>query len=175
MIPSVTEEVLDGGLNQVEPSALTPIFFGKSSLGTTNALEFFSRDTALKTARGDGPVVEAALHALTQGGGPVGVVSCDATIAASNGAAQRVGTVGPAIAWSGTATLDARIRVKITQSGVRGKAKFVYTCDDFLGSLDSERTYSEELAVPRSRRAALSRWRTSGLRRPLPLRRPQRS
>ncbi len=147
-IPSVTEEVLDGGLGLVEPSALTPIFFGKSSLGTTNELKFYNQDTALKTDRGDGPVVEAALHALSQGGGPCGVISCDATIAASNGAAQRVGAVGPAVAWTGTATLDARCRVKITQSGVRGKAKFVYTCDDFVGALDSERTYSEELAVP---------------------------
>jgi hypothetical protein len=147
-IPSVTEEVLDGGLSQVEPSALTPIFFGKSSLGTTNELKFYNQDTALKTARGDGPVVEAALHALTQGGGPVGVISCDATIAASNGAPQRVGSTGPAVTYTGTANLDARFRIKITSGGVRGKAKFVYTCDDFLGALDSERTYSEELAVP---------------------------
>lgn len=147
-IPSVDEEVLDGGLNQIEPSALTPIFFGKSSLGTANALSFYSLDTALKTAKGDGPVVEAALHALTQGGGPVGVVSCDATIAGSNGSAQRVGSAGPAVAYSGTSTLDARFRAVVTASGVRGKAKFKYTCDDFLGALDSERTYSEELTIP---------------------------
>jgi hypothetical protein len=147
-IPSVTEEVLDGGLNQVEPTDMTPIFFGKSSLGTPNALVFYNEDNAIKTARGDGPVVEAALHALTQGGGPVGIVSCDASIAASNGSAERVGAVGPAVTYSGTATLDARWRAKITQGGVRGKARFVYTCDDFVGAIDSERTYSEELAVP---------------------------
>lgn len=147
-IPSVTEEVLDGGLNQIEPSALTPIFFGKSSLGTPNTLNFYSLDNALKTDKGDGPVVEAALHALTQGGGPVGVISCDATIAATNGSAQRVGSAGPAVGWAGTATLDARIRAVVTSGGVRGKAKFKYTCDDFLGAVDSERTYSEELTIP---------------------------
>lgn len=148
MIPSVTEEVLDGGLAQVEPSDLTPIFFGKSSLGTPNTIDYYSRDTALKEAKGDGPVVEAALHALTQGGGPVGVVSCDATIAGSNGSEQRVGSVGPAVTYSGTATLDARFRIVIVEGGVRGKAKFKYTCDDYAGALSSERTYSEELVVP---------------------------
>lgn len=147
-IPSVEEEVLDGGLNQVEPSDMTPVFFGKSSLGTPNALVFYSSDTSIKQQRGDGPVVEAALHALAQGGGPVGIVSCDATIAASNGSAQRVGSTGPAVSYSGAATLDARLRIKMTQSGVRGKGRFVYTCDDFPGALDAERTYSEELAVP---------------------------
>jgi hypothetical protein len=146
-IPEVTEEVLDGGLNQVEPSDMTPIFFGKTSLDTPNVVRYYSSDTALKAQKGDGPAVESALHALAQGG-PVGLISCDATIAASNGAPQRVGATGPAVTYTGTATLDARFRAKITQGGVRGKARFVYTCDDYPGAVDAERTYSEELAVP---------------------------
>lgn len=147
-IPSVTEEVLDGGLGQVEPTDMTPIFFGRSSLDTPNVIRYYSRDTAVKEQKGDGPVVEAALHALTQGGGPVGVVSCDPTIAATNGSAQRVGSVGPAVAYTGSATLDARFRAVITEGGVRGKAKFKYTCDDYPGALAAERTYSEEMTVP---------------------------
>ncbi|MFO7179578.1 MAG: hypothetical protein DIU78_012850 [Pseudomonadota bacterium] len=146
-IPSVTERVRDFGLGVTPPASMTPVIFGVSSQGDTNKLEQYATVQALKDARGEGPAVETAAHVLSQGGGPIYFIGADPTIAASNGSVQYAGT-GPAITVSGSATLDARVRVKIVERGIRGTAKFVYSCDDFEGALDSERTYSETLTVP---------------------------
>lgn len=146
-IPSVKERVRDFGLGIVAPAVMTPVILGVASLGTPNQLAFYSDVQTLKDERGEGPGVEAAAHVLSQGGGPIGFVGIDPSIAASNGSVQYAGT-GPLISVSGNATLDARFRIKILKRGILGSATFAYCCDDFPGATDSERTYSEELVVP---------------------------
>jgi hypothetical protein len=244
-IPSVTEDIRDFGLGLTEPAVMTPVVYGVSSLGAHNVLEFYASQESLKDARGEGPAVEAAANILAKGGGPVGFLGADSTIAASNDAyaiatwgtpgsngsiTRSGGTTGPAIslaagapkvagqfkaeiqtggtlgtatfrwsldngatwiasgvvtaasvalgttgvtvnfpagsyvsaeayAWtatggggylsvSGTATLDAHLRIEILTGGARGTATFRYSCDAYSGDTLAERTYSETLTVP---------------------------
>lgn len=55
---------------------------------------------------------------------------------------------GGQIAVSGSAAVDARIRVEIVTSGALGVARFRYSVDGYSGDTTSERTYSENLYVP---------------------------
>lgn len=55
---------------------------------------------------------------------------------------------GGQIAVSGSATVDAHVRVEIMTSGALGVARFRYSCDGYSGDTASERTYSETLYVP---------------------------
>jgi hypothetical protein len=149
-IPSATERVRDFGLGIAALAVLTPIVYGVCGGGTANEAnepKLYADGETLKDERGEGPAVETACHIIANGGGPVLFIEADPTIAASNGAVQYSGD-GPTITISGTSRLDARLRIKIVERGIRGTAKFAYCVDDYDGATDDERTYSETLTVP---------------------------
>lgn len=141
-IPSAQETVRDFGLGLTQPAVMTPIVFGTSSLGATNALVFYADQQAMRDERGEGPAVELAANILANGGGPVGFVSADPTVAASNGdllatygaagtngAITRTGgTTGPAISLSGTAITGTYLmKVEVTTGGILGTALFKWS------------------------------------------------
>jgi hypothetical protein len=146
-IPSVKERVRDFGTGISEPAEMTPVVFGVSSLGAPNVAEFYGSTPALRDGRGEGPAVETAAHILDQGGGPLIFIGASPSIGASNSAVTQEGP-GAVVTISGDSTIDARLRLKILSSGLRGVATFAYTLDDFEGSRDQDRTYSEELTIP---------------------------
>lgn len=55
---------------------------------------------------------------------------------------------GGTITVTGTAALDALVRVEILSTGARGTATFRYSLDGYSGDTESERTYSEPLVTP---------------------------
>lgn len=146
-IPSAQETVRDPGLGPSGTIVTTPVLIGECSLGDDNSVKAFSSIGALFDERGVGPVVEAAAAILATIGGPVIVVKGATSVAASNGSVTASGG-GPTVSLSGTALLDANIRVVITLGGALGVGKFKYCLDDYSGAADSERTYSEDLLIP---------------------------
>lgn len=143
-IPSVRETVRDGGLGITQLATMLPIVLGVSSAGTTNVLEIYSSVQSLHDGRGEGNAVETAANILAMGGGPIGFLGLDSTIAGTNGSVSG----GAGLAISGEANFDARIRVEIMLGGALGVAKFRYCLDGYAGDTASERTYSETLTVP---------------------------
>ncbi len=146
-IPSITEIVRDYGMGLTSPASLLPVIFGVASAGAQSELTLFNSVSALRDAHGEGPGVEAAANVLAHGGGPVGFIRSDASVAASNGSVSQSGT-GPAVTISGAAAIDAHLVAKIVAGGALGTATFKYSCDAYSGDTESERTYSEVLTVP---------------------------
>lgn len=142
-IPSATEEVRDFGLGTTVPAVMTPVVYGVSSLGTQNVFKLYSSPQTLRDERGEGPAVELAVNMLENGGGPIGFVSADPSIAAANGevvpefvtpgtngAITRAGgTDGPAISVAGGPYVNASMQVKITTGGILGTGKFDWSRD----------------------------------------------
>jgi hypothetical protein len=146
-IPSANETVRDQGLGLVGNASLVPVVIGEASLGDDNSVKAFASVGKLVDERGQGPGVEAAALILALIGGPVIFVKCATAVAASNGSVTQSGA-GPEVTLTGTALLDANLRVVVTLGGALGTGKFKYCLDDFSGATDSERTYSEELIIP---------------------------
>lgn len=146
-IPSATETQRDFGLGLVSPASMMEIVMGVASSGTANVLNFFNDTSSLRDAYGEGPAVEHACNVLSQGGGPIGFIKSSASIAASNGSVTKSGS-GPDITLSGSAALDAHLRVEIVAGGALGTGTFRYSCDGYSGDTASERTYSENLLIP---------------------------
>src|SRR5690348_15604297 len=118
-IPNVRETVRDPGLGTSGVLALRPAIIGECSLGDDNSVKLFSSVGALVDERGQGPAVEAAALILALIGGPIVFVKSATTVAASNGSVTASGG-GPSVSLSGTALLDANIRVVITTGGALG-------------------------------------------------------
>lgn len=146
-IPSAKETVRDYGTGQSSPASMLEVAIGVASAGPQNELNFFSDVNTLRDTHGEGPGVEHVANVISKGGGPVGFVRPTAAVAASNGAVTKTGS-GPDITLSGTAALDARLRVEILTGGALGAAAFRYCCDGYAGDTASERTYSEKITVP---------------------------
>jgi len=141
-IPNATEQFRDFGLNFSTPASMRPVVFGTTSLGVTNKLAFYSDVQTLKDERGEGPAVETVANILANGGGPVGLVSADPTIAAvvgpmyatfgavgSNGSITRVGAVGPAITVSGAPNGHFAMKIEVTLGGTLGVSQFRWSLD----------------------------------------------
>lgn len=141
-IPKATETVRDFGLGLTRPASMMPLVIGVSSVGATNAVEFYASPTSLREARGEGPAVECAANILSQGGGPVGFVGTDSAIAGSlsqvlptYGTASTQGAItksgaGPTITVSGAAaTGHYLMRIEITTGGVLGTSQFRWSID----------------------------------------------
>ena len=95
-IPTVSENVRDGGLNQSEPASLLPIVIGPSSIGDAGVFGLFGSVNDLKDTYGEGVGVEQA-GSLFQAAKPIGFVKAAASVAAA------VGTVTGEFTEDGTA------------------------------------------------------------------------
>jgi len=146
-IPSAKESVRDFGTGQSQPASMRAVVIGAASAGPSNQLNFFGDTNTLRDTHGEGPGVEQVANIISKGGGPVGFVRPTTSIAASNGVVTKTGT-GPDITLSGSAALDARIRVEVMRGGALGVGAFRYCCDGYDGDTESERTYSETITIP---------------------------
>ncbi len=142
--PVAKETVRDFGTGISAAAVLTQILYGVTSLGAKNELAFYSSPSVLRDERGEGPAVEALANVLAKGGGPVGLISADPTIAASNGdvlgyygSAGTIGSVtnsggGPTVTLTGASTLHGtyQIRIEITLAGALNVGKFRWSKDN---------------------------------------------
>jgi len=146
-IPNSTENLRDPGLGQAALASAMPLVFGVTSGAVAkDTLYIYSNPQDLVSEQVGGPAVEKAAFILKQGGGPVGVIPGDPSIAASNGAVTQSGA-GPLITLANDATNDFYLYVKITKGGAVGTAKFQYSLDSFSGATNAQRTFSAEIVT----------------------------
>lgn len=146
-LPSSQETIRDPGIGLAQVAAMTPIVCGVTSSGTVDTLTWFTSSDSLVSALGDGPAVDEALHILQFGGGPVGVLKVDPSVAADNGSVTKSGS-GPDVSVAGSATNDFYVVIRIILGGALGTATFQYSLDGWDGATDDQRTWSGTLTVP---------------------------
>lgn len=140
-LPASRETQRDFGTGAVAPASMTPIVFGVSPLGARNALEWYSSPSTLFDARGDSAAVQHAANLLARGGGPIGFIGADPSIAAENdnvlgyyGDPGTIGTVtntggGPTVTLTGALRGSYAIRIEITTGGALGVGQFRWSLD----------------------------------------------
>lgn len=150
-IPKASETVRDFGTGVTQPASMTPIYYGYGSLATPHVLNFYSSPNTLRDESGEGHGVEAAVECLTNGGGPVGFIGSDPTIAATighvvgeysengtigavdfkNAADDGAGT-GPTVSLAGAATVTGSftLKIQIQTGGALGTGTFRWSRDD---------------------------------------------
>lgn len=149
-LPRATLTILDGALGILPPSIdSVHLKIGVCSSGTTNTVQAFADVAAMRTALGNGPLVEAVAGALvtpTQGVAPSPVYAMRIATAAS----AAVGAVTPTrvasstglVTTTGSVPLDSyEVIVKISRTGGRGVGAFQL-------SFDGGETYGAEVTIP---------------------------
>lgn len=149
-LPKATLTIQDGALGILPPSIdSTHLKIGVCSSGTTNTVQAFADVTAMRTALGNGPLVEAVAGALvtpTQGVAPSPVYAMRILTAAS----AAVGAVTPTrvasstglVTTTGSVPLDSyEVVVKISRAGIRATGAFKL-------SFDGGNTYGAEVTIP---------------------------
>jgi len=143
-IPDVFVTVQDGALGILPPpSENVHLKIGVATRGDINAVTPVSTLQQAKELFGSGPLVESIAVALTIGGPPVFAIRGNASVAGviTAGPATKTGTGD--IAAGGTPVDSYDLRIRITNSGGLGTARFQYT-------LDGGDTHSPEILVPSS-------------------------
>jgi len=141
-IPDSKQTIQDGALGVVETNDTgVQAKIGVCSLGTPNQVYTFADPTALQAALGTGPLVEAAVEALQEGGGPIVCVPATPSVAGTNGAVTHAGTGTSVMTVTGTPKDSYEVIAKVTNPGTvtAGDGTFQY-------SLDKGRTWSGDIA-----------------------------
>lgn len=141
-LPGVTINVQDGGLGVLPATGEgVHVKIGVASGGPVNEVLSFTDSRRAKEILVSGPLLEAIGVAFAQGAGLIYAVRVDANVAGTVSSVQKTGTGTGTLSASGS-PLDAyEVVVRITRTGARGTAAFVY-------SLDGGDDWSEEIAVP---------------------------
>lgn len=144
-IPDATLKIIDGqlGLLPQDTSGLQALI-GTSSLGTVGQVNEFGTITAVRTALGVGPLVEAAALVFANGAGPVICVKATSTTAGAAGSVTPVGT-GTSVVTVAGATTDAYNVIVLIKTGAAAVTSGIGT---FVYSLDGGATYSGEISLP---------------------------
>lgn len=141
-LPGQTITLRDGGLGLAVANPTKFLFVGPSSSGTANQITTHSRSQAVRSALGEGLVVEAACRALDVAGGSVDVLKTAASVAAANTDITKVGGhTGPTVTVAGNAVLPFDVVLTVRAGGTLGAGTFDY-------SLDGGKTRSEILTIP---------------------------
>lgn len=127
-IPEVTVTVQDHGLGSVPPSiAKASSKLGVCSRGAPNVVSGHSDITAMRTALGSGPLVEAIAQSLAVAGGPVYACPIDPTVAGTVGSVTHTGTGAGTVVPSKAP--DRVIIAKITTGGAIATMAFAISVD----------------------------------------------
>lgn len=151
-VPNQSLTVRDPGLGLAPEAASTFIFFGTSSHGNVNQLQYYSTKGQVLDELGDGPLAESLCYYLTVAGGPAIGVRVDHE---GNEGAVTMGTPARVSTSVGTVDVDAvddpgtpagpydayEGIVEITVSGALGAGEFRYT-------LDGGTSWSPSLVIP---------------------------
>lgn len=138
-IPAVTLTRKDPGTVKAVPGSVIPLVAGVSSSGTVGSLRQYSDEQALIDAYGYGPLVNAAIRCLREGGAPVVVCRLTGAVAAANGTVTQTGA-GPLPTLSGTPNDRYDVKIEIMLGGAVATSRFRY-------SLDNGLTYSSTRAT----------------------------
>lgn len=130
-LPGVTVTIRDPGLVRGGPSSQTALVYGTSSSGTANVVKLYSSPSAIVDEYTDGPLVEAALRTIKEGGRPVAICRSDSSVAAANGTVSQTGG-GPLPTLSGSATRRIDVILEILAGGTVGTATFRFSLDNGL-------------------------------------------
>lgn len=144
-IPEVSITIRDGGLGLAAGNDNgVPAFLGTCSSGTSYEVNEWTDPQTMRDTLGTGPLVEAAALALAIAGGPVVTVKAPSSTAGAAGSVTATQTGTATLAMTGAAYDAYTAKVLIVLGGATvaaGTATFKY-------SLDNERTYSAEIALP---------------------------
>ena len=149
-LPEVRLTILDGALGILPPSLdQVHLKVGVCNAGSTNVVQAFSDVSAMRTALGNGPLVEAIASCLvtpTQGRAPSPVyalrIATTATGSASSVTATRVASSTGTVATTGSAPVDSyEVRVRVAATGGRGVGTFQVSYDGGL-------TYGAATTIP---------------------------
>lgn len=148
--PNVKLTILDGALGILPPSIdQAHLKLGVCNAGATNTVQAFADVTAMRTALGNGPLVEALASSLvtpTQGQAPNPIyamrIATTAVGAAGSVTTTRVGTSTGTVVTTGSSPLDSyEVRVRIATAGVRGVGTYQLSYDGGL-------TYGAATTIP---------------------------
>lgn len=145
-IPDVTMTVTDGALGSVPASiANTHLKMGTSSAGTVNTIYSFTDKVTLANTLGQGPLVEAAAHALTVTGGPVYCMPINPSVIGVINATTHGGTGTPTV--TGVTTPAVPFNVKIIAGTTQSTVTFQVSVNggaysSTLGPLTNPYTYA---------------------------------
>ncbi|APD09748.1 hypothetical protein A0O31_01640 [Thermus brockianus] len=141
-LPGVTINVQDGNLG-VLPALGEGVHvkIGVASQGPVNEVVAVSDTKRAKEVFGSGPLLEAIGVAFAQGAGAIYAIRVNASVAGSVGSVTKTGTGTGTLAVSGNPSDAYELVVRITRTGARGTAAFIY-------SLDGGDNWSPEIAVP---------------------------
>lgn len=139
--PSANLTELDGGLGVLPPSSGKLLaVVGASSLGAINEPSTWRNPRAFAAAKGVGPGVEAAAHAMELYGKPVVFVRTGDAVAGDYGVIDETGVVGTAVITKTPATEpldDYEVVVEIIVGGTTGTTGITWRW-----SVDDGRTWS---------------------------------
>ncbi|ALJ90060.1 phage tail sheath protein [Thermus aquaticus Y51MC23] len=141
-LPGVTINVQDGNLG-VLPALGEGVHvkIGVASQGPVNEVVAVSDTKRAKEIFKSGPLLEAIGVAIAQGAGAIYAVRVNASVAGTVSSVTKAGSGTGTLTVTGN-PLDAyEVVVRITRTGARGTAAFVY-------SLDGGDNWSPEIAVP---------------------------
>ncbi len=133
-LPDVVINIQDGALGQVPPSiAGASLKIGVCSAGIVGTLYAQNDNGVARTNLGQGPMVEAVAHTLTQAGGPVYALPIEPSAYGSSGAISHTGSGSATITAGTTDTVGGigagpaeAIALKIVTGGANGTATFSY-------------------------------------------------
>lgn len=146
-IPDVDQTIANGGLGLSGVRATgIQVKVGCSSAGRPNQPKAYADGEQLKTDFGTGPMVEAALVALQQGG-PVVVCKTPSSTPGAAGAVTATKTGTGTVAVAGAALDAYDVEIEITADSGTALAG---NTGLFRFTLDGGRTWSEEYAIPAS-------------------------
>lgn len=138
---SISLEISDGALGILPPNTDNiHVKVGCCSLGTALEIYSFSDIKTLRETLGEGPLVEAAAHALLVAGGPVYCVRVTPDTAGVASAITKSGS-GPTVTVAGAAYDTYSVKVLITKGGILGAGKCKI-------SLDGGENYLGEILIP---------------------------
>lgn len=148
--PQVKLTILDGALGILPPSIdQAHLKLGVCNAGATNTVAAYADVTAMRTALGNGPLVEALASSLvtpTQGQAPNPIyamrIATTAVGAAGSVTTTRVASSTGTVVTTGSSPLDSyEVRVRIATAGVRGVGTYQLSYDGGL-------TYGAATTIP---------------------------
>jgi hypothetical protein len=139
---SISIEVSDGALGILPPNTDSAnVKVGVCSSGTALELYSFSDIKTLRETLGEGPLVEAAAHALSVAGGPVYCMRVTPSTAGAAGSVTKSNGSAPNVSVAGAAYDSYSVRIRITKTGILGAGKCRI-------SLDGGENELEEIVIP---------------------------
>jgi len=132
-MPAASLSIVQSASGQPKSIARVIAVIGRCSAVSTPAVYAFDTDTTVPDELGNGPLVEATMALVREGGQRVLAIPCATGVAGSlTAVTETPAGTGPAITVAGTPYDSLDIVVRVVRGGVIGTSKFRVSLDDGL-------------------------------------------